>query len=50
METRFWRVCKIPQHVKTIFDGYWIWLLSMEKPNYDILENTFSLAMTKKNS
>ena len=36
METRFWRVCKIPQHVKTIFDGYWIWLLSMEKPNYDI--------------
>lgn len=36
MEARFWRVWKISQKVKRVFDGYWIWLISREKPTYDI--------------
>jgi hypothetical protein len=36
LETRFWRVWKISQKVRKIFDGYWIWLLSREKPTYEI--------------
>ncbi len=36
MEARFWRVRKISQKVRIIFDGYWIWLLSREKLTYGI--------------
>jgi hypothetical protein len=36
LETRFWRVCKIPTKVKRIFDGYWIWLRSIGKVPYEI--------------
>ena len=36
METRFWRVWKISQKVRRIFDGYWIWLRSREKSTYGI--------------
>ena len=36
MEARFWRVWKIPQKVRKVFDGYWIWLSSGKKPPYDI--------------
>lgn len=36
MDTRFRRVWKISQKVRRIFDGYWIWLLSREKPTYGI--------------
>jgi hypothetical protein len=36
LEARFWRVWKISQKVRRIFDGYWIWLLSKEKPTYGI--------------
>jgi len=36
LEARFWRVWKISQKVRGIFDGYWIWLLSKEKPIYSI--------------
>lgn len=36
MDTRFRRVWKISQKVRRIFDGYWTWLLSREKPTYGI--------------
>ena len=36
MEARLWRVFKISQKVKTLFDGYWIWFVSSEKPPYHI--------------
>jgi hypothetical protein len=37
METRFWRIWGVYQEMKQRFDGYWIWLLSEKKPDYDIL-------------
>lgn len=36
MGARFRRVCKISEKVRVNFDGYWIWLLSEEKPIYGI--------------
>lgn len=36
METRFWQMGRAYQAMKITFDGYWIWLFSEEKPNYEI--------------
>jgi len=36
MEARLWEVREVYQEMKVKFDGYWIWLLSEEKPSYSI--------------
>jgi hypothetical protein len=37
MEARFWWIWRIYQEMKERFDGYWIWLLSEQRPDYEIL-------------